>query len=138
MEFIKTNEMKIELTPNQQREMGRIERINEAFLDLDVLSLDIYHEGDIIGFAQIREYDKGCFFLWHYGIDLKYQNQGLGTKALVELISYLKKNYSLIEMTTTYLFGNLHAKHVYEKIGFIETDIVDEEDIHEVNMIYKA
>ena len=41
-------------------------------------------------------------------------------------------------MTTTYLFGNLHAKHVYEKIGFIETDFVDEEGIHEVNMIYKA
>lgn len=39
-------------------------------------------------------------------------------------------------MTTTYIWGNEHAKHVYEKVGFVETDVVDEDGIHEVNMIY--
>ena len=41
-------------------------------------------------------------------------------------------------MTTTYLFGNVHAKHVYEKVGFVETDVVDEDDIYEVNRIYNV
>ena len=27
-------------------------------------------------------------------------------------------------------------KHIYEKVGFTETDVVDEDDCHEVNMVY--
>ncbi|MGL5711938.1 MAG: hypothetical protein ACRCX2_02890 [Paraclostridium sp.] len=30
--------------------------------------------------------------------------------------------------------GNEHAKYMYEKIGFIETDIVNEDGVHEVNL----
>ena len=48
----------------------------------------------------------------------------------------MKENFAAKEFTTTYIFGNDVAKHVYEKIGFIETDVVDEPDCHEVNMIY--
>ena len=39
--------------------------------------------------------------------------------------------------TTTYIWGNDHARHLYERIGFTETDVVDEPDCHEVNMIYR-
>ena len=39
-------------------------------------------------------------------------------------------------LTTTYKAGNERAKKLYKKIGFIETDVVEEEDCHEVNMIY--
>lgn len=46
------------------------------------------------------------------------------------------ENYLLQKMTTTYTWGNSHAKYLYEKVGFKETDIVDEPDCHEVNMIY--
>ena len=37
-------------------------------------------------------------------------------------------------MTTTYIWGNEQAKHVYEKVGFVETSVVDEPNCHEVNM----
>ena len=33
---------------------------------------------------------------------------------------------------------NARAKHVYEKVGFTETDVVEEEDYKEVNMVLKA
>ena len=49
---------------------------------------------------------------------------------------FMKDTYNMLEMTTTYIYGNEHAKHIYEKIGFVETDIVDEVDCHEVNMVY--
>jgi hypothetical protein len=39
-------------------------------------------------------------------------------------------------MTTTYKLGNEPARKLYEKVGFIQMDIVDEEDCQEVNMIY--
>ena len=66
----------------------------------------------------------------------KYQNQDYGTAALVEFIRFMKDTYDMSKMTTTYVWGNEHAKHIYEKIGFTETDVVDETDCHEVNMVY--
>ena len=48
----------------------------------------------------------------------------------------MKEKYGMEEITTTYIWGNEHAKHIYEKVGFTETDVVDEEGCHEVNMVY--
>ena len=50
------------------------------------------------------------------------------------LINMLKKEYGAKRLTTTYIWGNEHAKHVYEKVGFVKTSVVDEHDCHEVNM----
>lgn len=77
-------------------------------------------------------YDKGVF-LWNYAIDSNKQKQGLGKRALIHIIDeYKKRNCTF--MTTTYLWGNENAKKCYESIGFKESDIVDEDGIHEVNM----
>ncbi|MCR5422522.1 MAG: GNAT family N-acetyltransferase, partial [Bacilli bacterium] len=97
-----------------------------------VKAFDIYDCEDLIGFVLVYESEKNKYFLWEYAIDIKYQNQGKGTKALIEFIIYMKEQYEATEMTTTYLFGNDHAKYIYEKVGFVETDVVDEEDCHEV------
>jgi diamine N-acetyltransferase len=75
--------------------------------------------------------------LWDYVIEYSLQNRGYGTKALKELIKFLQINYNCNLMTTTYKMGNLPAKHLYEKLGFVETDVVDDGDIHEVNMVLK-
>jgi diamine N-acetyltransferase len=50
------------------------------------------------------------------------------------LINKLKKDYSADVITTTYIYGNETAKKLYEAIGFVQTDIICESDIHEVNM----
>ena len=137
MRITESKGFNISLTPEELKEVGSIEKINKAFSFDNVLSFDIFNDDILVGFAQLREYDKSCYFLWHFGIDNRYQNKGVGTKVLIELIDYLKINYNLKEMTTTYLFGNEHAKHIYETVGFIETEIINEGDVHEVNMIYK-
>ena len=138
MRFIKSYEMKINLTAEQQDHLCSKENIKIIAKKDKVLTFDIYDDDLLIGFAQLHEYEDNCFFLWNYAIDIKYQNKHYGTKAVKELIEYLKENNNLKIMTTTYIYGNDHAKHVYEKVGFIETDVVEEEDVHEVNMIYKA
>lgn len=84
----------------------------------------------------VRKFDEGAYFLWDYAIDYRYQNQSYGTNTLVEFICFMQETYNMTKMTTTYICGNTHAKHIYEKIGFVETDIVDGNDCHEVNMIY--
>ena len=71
---------------------------------------------------------------WNFAIDSAYQNWHYGQRALRDLLLMLKQEYHAKVVTTTYTFGNGHAKHVYEKVGFRETDVVDENGIHEVNM----
>ena len=134
MRFLESKSIKIELSENDLKQISSAEKIKKACEALNVIAFDIFDDEKLIGFAMLREYEKESYFLWNYAIDYRYQNKGYGTKALKELIHLLIDKYGINEMVTTYLWGNLHAKHVYEKVGFVETDVVDEDGIHEVNM----
>ena len=138
MEFIKSKEMKINLTLAQSGMLSTKEDIKIIIKDNPdtVKAFDIYDQKELIGFVLVHEFEKKKYFLWEYAIDINFQNQGKGTKALIEFIDYMKKSFNAIELTTTYIYGNDHAKHVYEKVGFVETNVVDEPGCHEVNMIY--
>lgn len=138
IKFIKTNEMKIKVLKEQERNLSSKEKIIKHINDNNIVAFDIYNNKEIIGFAMLKEFNDKSYFLWNYAIDYKYQNKGLGTKSLKELINFMIKEYKMKIMTTTYTYGNNHAKHIYEKAGFIETDIVCENNCHEVNMIYKV
>ena len=138
MIFKKSKEMKIELSKEDEIFLQSKESIKIVAEYPDVIAFDIYDDNTLIGFALLREYEKNKYFLWDYAIDTKYQNKGLGTKALMELIDYMRTEYSLKEMATTYIWGNDSARKLYEKVGFIETSVVDEDDIHEVNMELKV
>ena len=136
MRFQPSVAMKISVLPEQEKQLSSKEKIEIACTKENVLAFDIYIDELLIGFAMVRKFDEGAYFLWNYAIDSQYQNQNYGTTALSEFICFMKDTYQMSEMTTTYIWGNAHAKHVYEKIGFKETDVVDEDDCHEVNMVY--
>lgn len=134
--FKESDGLKVELNNEQKSQLSNNEIIKNALRNEPVIAFDIYLEQNLIAFAMLRDCDGG-FFLWDYAVDAKYQNQGYGTKILIELINKLKNEHGAKWISTTYKYGNLHAKHVYEKTGFIQTDIVCEDGIHEVNMILK-
>ena len=138
MRFIESKEMKINLTLAQSGMLSTKEDIKIIIKDNPdtVKAFDIYDNEELIGFVLVYEFEEKKYFLWEYAIDVKYQNKGKGTQAIIEFIDYMKENFGALEMTTTYVYGNDVAKHVYEKIGFIETSVVDEPDCHEVNMVY--
>lgn len=133
-EFVKSDSMKVDVLPSQEGELCTKETIADICKRETVIAFDIYMSGEAVGFALFDKYNENGYFLWNYAIDAKYQNKGLGTEILMELIQIMHDEYGADELTTTYIFGNEHAKHVYEKAGFIETDVVDEPDCHEVNM----
>lgn len=136
MEFRPSKEMKITLLPEQEKLLSSKEKIALACRREDVMAFDIYAQEALIGFALVRKFDDGVYFLWDYAIDCRLQNRGYGTAALREFIDFMRDTYQMTEMVTTYVWGNDHAKHVYETVGFTETDVVDEDDCHEVNMRY--
>lgn len=138
MTFVNSTEMKINLTPEQAGMLSTKENIKIIIRDNPdtVMAFDIMDRDDLIGFVLVHRFEDRKYFLWEYAIDIRFQNQHKGTQALTEFIDCLKTRYDAKEITTTYIYGNEHAKHVYEKVGFIETDVVDEPDCHEVNMVY--
>ena len=138
MEFILSEEMKVSVTPEQEKQISSKENIKKALMREDVIGFDIYDGNSLVGFVMLRRYDEGCYFMWDYAIDIKYQNRHYGTEALKQFIDLMISDYGLIEMSTTYIWGNEHARHIYESVGFIETDVVDEDGIHEVNMLYQV
>ena len=73
-------------------------------------------------------------FLWEYVIDHSYQGQGRGRAFLSALIALLRETYGANTLWTTYIWGNDAARRLYESLGFVETDVVDEDGIHEVNL----
>ena len=138
MIFTRSTEMKITLAPEQEDMLSTKDTIKLIIQENPdtVLAFDIYDEDELIGFVLVHRFEEKKYFLWEFAIDQNHQNQHKGTKALTAFIEYMKTHYDAVEMTTTYIYGNEHAKHVYEKVGFVETDVVDEPDCHEVNMAY--
>ena len=134
MKFIQSTEMKVDILENQECWLSSKDKIKQNAKRDDTLAFDIYNDDKLIGFAMLREFEKGCFFLWSFAIDKTFQNKGLGKKALLELIKFLKNNYDLKTITTTYKTGNIHAKHLYENTGFTETNRVLDGEIDEVDM----
>lgn len=135
MRFSRTNQFRISLSEHDQKQLSSMERIKQALTDSTILSYDIWDEDTLVGFAMLCPFEGNGFFLWNFAIDSAYQNRQYGQRALRELLKMLKQEYQARVVTTTYTYGNNHAKYVYEKVGFRETDVVDENGIHEVNMV---
>lgn len=140
MTFVRSAEMKITLDPDQAEMLSTKETIKAIIRENPdtVMAFDIFDGNELIGFALVHRFEERKYFLWEYAIDKSHQNRRKGTRALTEFIEYLKTRHDAEEITTTYIYGNDHAKHVYEKVGFVETDVVDEPDCHEVNMAYRV
>ena len=134
--FIPSQEIKVEIKKSQQSQICSKEKINTYCEKDNVLAFDIYKNDCLIGFAMFRK-NPNSLFLWNYAIDKKFQDKHYGEKALVELMLYLKKEMGYRTFVTTYKIGNEKAKHMYEKIGFKETEVILEDKIKEVNMELK-
>ena len=135
MEFRKTKALTIEIKKEQQENLSSKSKIEKMLKQDDVIGFDIYDNNTFLGFAMLKEWGKGKFFLWDYLIKYEMQNKGYGTKVLLELIDLLKVYYDCKVLTTTYKYGNIPAEKLYKKVGFVETDVVCDGDIQEVNMI---
>ena len=134
-----SREMKIELLPEQEGFLSGKDAIRQVIQENPdtVLAYDIFAGDAPVGFALLRRFEPGGYFLWDYAVDRRWQGRGLGARALRALIDRMIRDHGLKQMTTTYIWGNGAAKRLYERVGFAETEVVDEPGVHEVNMLYR-
>lgn len=131
--------MKVELLPEQEAFLSGKDVSKQVIRENPdtVTAWDIYLGEALIGFALLHRFKPGGCFLWDYAIDRRRQRRGLGGKALRALIDFLVQSHGLTEMTTTYIWGNDDAKRLYERVGFVETEVHDAPGVHEVDMLYR-
>ncbi|EQB88858.1 diamine N-acetyltransferase [Clostridium punense] len=79
----------------------------------------IYEDNVLIGFLLYGiEEDTGKPMLLRYMVDKKFQEKGLGKKALLKLLDLIKIEYGNIKFYTTVSPKNVSAEKLYESVGF--------------------
>jgi diamine N-acetyltransferase len=87
----------------------------------------IYNQNKIVGFFSLhyKPNSKDDYWLFHFFIDKRFQRNGLGLKALNELIRHIKKNNpSCSRLNLTVHPENEAGRLFYLKFGFSEDNII--------------
>jgi ribosomal protein S18 acetylase RimI-like enzyme len=77
---------------------------------------------DKVGGYLVYEYQgqtQDCIHIYNLGVDLLFQNQGIGTKLLSFLIRMLKNDANAKSITLEVAVQNENALKLYKKMGFV-------------------
>ncbi len=137
MKFVPSKEMKVYLLPEQGEMLSTPENIRIIIAQNPgtVVAYDIYDKDELVGFTLLHNFKPGCWFLWEYAIDHKFQGRHLGTRALTALKEYMSAHHGMHTMTTTYIYGNERARRLYESQGFVFEREVNNDETHEIDLI---
>ncbi len=85
------------------------------------------YKGDTpVGFIMLGYYEaRNQYTLWKFMIDHRWQGVGIGRRALLLGISFLKETFGAKEIYTGVVPENKAAAHLYEALGFRETGLCE-------------
>jgi RimJ/RimL family protein N-acetyltransferase len=110
-----------------------------AYRDEAARMYAIRAEGKIAGLTLVYELTKepACYCVMEMLIDRKYQNQGIATEALRQIVQICghEGKYPVVELSVDR--ENTHALRVCEKAGFVDAGYVDPALPQYRNLIYK-
>ncbi len=90
----------------------------------------IYDDDTMVGFTMYGFSFKDNFYeLCRFMIDHKYQNKGYGYISLLKIIDEMKKFQNCHEIFLSFDPQNDIAKKLYEKVGFKDTGMLNEDEI---------
>ena len=90
----------------------------------------IYHGKEPVGFMMVHEdRAKGVLDLWRLAIAKEHQGKGYGSAALSQFITLARESGKYIGLATGYMGGTDGPRHIYEKLGFRPTGLVEDGEI---------
>ena len=99
--------------------------------------LVIEEDGKLVGAIRVRNYGHGIGFAAFF-IDRSCQGQGLGRKALRNLVQWVRENYpKAVEIETAVDPDNAVARALYESEGFSCTGVVSATGVLDMEMSLK-
>lgn len=94
---------------------------NTMLNDENIIILAYYINKIIVGYILIRTYNNTCLLDGLY-VEKEYRNKGIGKSLLTEAILRIK-NMNIKYIDINVMYHNIIAKHIYEKLGFVEYEI---------------
>jgi diamine N-acetyltransferase len=110
---------------------SNVKSLAEAYVNPNLFPLAIY-DAKVAGWEQpqlpmvgftMYEITAGVGFILRVMIDCKYQRQGYGRAAMLEVIRRLKLHPEVELIATSYQRGNEVASKLYRSLGFVDWDI---------------
>jgi len=110
---------------------SNVKSLAEAKVNSNLFPLAIY-DAKVMGYEKpqlpmvgftMYEVTAGTGFILRLMIDRKYQRQGYGRAAMLEVIRRLKLNPDVEAIATSYQRGNKATAKLYRSLGFIDWDI---------------
>lgn len=90
--------------------------------DENIIILAYYINKIIVGYILIRRTDNNTCLLDGLYVEKEYRNKGIGKSLLTEAILRIK-NMNIKYIDINVMYHNIIAKHIYEKLGFVEYEI---------------
>ena len=95
---------------------------NKMLDDENIIILAYYINEIIVGYILIRRTSNNTCLLDGLYVEKEYRNKGIGKSLLTEAISRIK-NMNIKYIDINVMYNNIIAKHIYEKLGFVEYEI---------------
>ena len=96
----------------------------------DVYPFAIYYDEMPIGFMMLDEdLEERCLIIWRIMFPTEHQNKGYGSEAIRKIIQLARDSGKYEFLLIDCAPENKIAKHVYEKLGFKPTGIVNHGEI---------
>lgn len=99
-----------------------INHFNKMLGDKNIIILAYYINKIIVGYILIRRMDNNTCLLDGLYVEKEYRNKGIGKSLLTEAILRIK-NMNIKYIDINVMYNNIIAKHIYEKLGFVEYEI---------------
>ena len=89
----------------------------------------IYADETPVGFAMLSvDAVKPYYYLWRFMVDVRYQKQGYGRQALLQIIEHVKTLPDATSLELSYHKDDGGPEPFYARLGFVNTgEIVDDE-----------
>ncbi|MEI2607486.1 MAG: GNAT family N-acetyltransferase [Candidatus Promineifilaceae bacterium] len=101
----------------------------EAALEPKAWPRAIYADETPVGFLMMHlDTVKPTYYLWRFMIGADHQGKGYGYQALHLLIEYVRRRPQAREMTLSYVPGEGCPQPFYQKLGFVDTGEVHEDE----------
>jgi diamine N-acetyltransferase len=90
----------------------------------------VYADETPIGFVMLEDDAANAeYFLWRFMIDARFQGYGFGRQALALLIEHVKTRPNASALYTSCVPGEGSPGPFYEKMGFVYTGEVSDEEL---------
>ena len=98
-----------------------------AYRDQNAVCWGIFKDEQMVGLAMLHDMEEepACYHLCEFLIDEKYQNRGIGQKALQLILDHCRREGTFSRVEVCVKKTDTMAIHVYQKAGFVDSSYQD-------------